>query len=204
MDLRFIVDHGGPLVWPLLLLSVVATAAILERLVYFLGGGGRVGGPEPQEWLAGRAASAPGPDERRRLRRSAGGRLLLLGAARARGEVTGDKYDRGVRREFGLLQGKLLLLDAVTAAAPLVGILGTVLGLVVGFVQPAAAAGSVDTGRLAEGVAQALITTVLGLVVAIPTLLARFALGARASASCAALEDYLERLEAALAAGERQ
>jgi biopolymer transport protein ExbB len=65
-----------------------------------------------------------------------------------------------LRRDFGVLK-------ALTVVAPLLGLLGTVMGMMVTFVAVAGSGG--DTAhRVAEGVSRALITTQAGLVVAIP------------------------------------
>ncbi len=65
-----------------------------------------------------------------------------------------------LKRDFGILK-------ALTVVAPLLGLLGTVMGMIVTFVAVAGSGG--DTAhRVAEGVSRALITTQAGLVVAIP------------------------------------
>ena len=65
-----------------------------------------------------------------------------------------------LKRDFGVLK-------ALTVVAPLLGLLGTVMGMIVTFVAVAGSGG--DTAhRVADGVSRALITTQAGLVVAIP------------------------------------
>ena len=61
-------------------------------------------------------------------------------------------------------------LSVIGNIAPMVGLLGTVMGMVFAFQQVANTQGSASAGDLAEGIYQALVTTVGGLIVAIPSL----------------------------------
>jgi len=66
-----------------------------------------------------------------------------------------------------LLRRDLVVLATLTVVAPLIGLLGTVVGMVETFQGVAGATGE-TTSRVADGISQALITTQFGLVVAIP------------------------------------
>jgi biopolymer transport protein ExbB len=72
-------------------------------------------------------------------------------------------------REVRKLNANLRPLSVVITIAPLLGLLGTVWGMVVAFIQIASAEGLGKPEQLADGISQALITTVAGLVIAIPT-----------------------------------
>ena len=61
-------------------------------------------------------------------------------------------------------------LSVIGNIAPMVGLLGTVTGMIFAFQQVASTRGAAGAGDLAEGIYQALVTTVCGLVVAIPAL----------------------------------
>ncbi len=191
--------HAGPMLWPLLGLSVLAAAAVLERSFFFALGGTRVVGPNPAEALTAWRRRPPDRRDRRRALRSAGGRILLVATG---GSTSGLDLDAVVRREFRRLHGKLRLLGAVVTVAPLIGILGTVLGIIQGFRLDGGGPGGLDQQTLATGVAQALVTTVLGLVLAITALLAQHFFEARADAAGAALRDYLQRLAVCQGGGE--
>jgi biopolymer transport protein ExbB len=65
----------------------------------------------------------------------------------------------------------LFLLEVVVSAAPLLGLLGTVTGLVQVFSQIPAGGGAGDSSIFSEGIAMALLTTIAGLAIAIPTLI---------------------------------
>lgn len=70
------------------------------------------------------------------------------------------------------LMRRIEYLSVIGNIAPMVGLLGTVTGMIFAFQQVAATRGSAGAGDLAEGIYQALVTTVGGLVVAIPSLAA--------------------------------
>lgn len=68
------------------------------------------------------------------------------------------------------LMRRIEYLSLIGNIAPMVGLLGTVTGMIIAFQQVATSAGAAGAGDLAEGIYQALVTTVGGLVVAIPSL----------------------------------
>ncbi len=65
---------------------------------------------------------------------------------------------------------KIEYLSVIGNLAPMIGLLGTVTGMIIAFQQVASTQGAAGAGQLAEGIYQALITTVGGLIVAIPSL----------------------------------
>ena len=67
---------------------------------------------------------------------------------------------------------KIEYLNVIGNLAPMVGLLGTVVGMVIAFQQVASSQGAAGAGELAAGIYQALVTTVAGLIVAIPALAA--------------------------------
>lgn len=67
---------------------------------------------------------------------------------------------------------KIEFLSVIGNLAPMIGLLGTVTGMIIAFQQVAGSQGAAGAGELAEGIYQALITTVGGLIVAIPSLAA--------------------------------
>lgn len=163
--------QGGPMMWPLLAMSVAALAVMAERFVVF------TTTPFPgRDALASILAAlrTQGPEGALRLAESRAphyGRffaaLLAGGAARQREErarLAGEEalFDLGRRLDF---------LATAASAAPLMGLLGTVMGMVSAFSR-LAGSGNVDITLLADGVWQALLTTGAGLCIAIPALLA--------------------------------
>lgn len=67
---------------------------------------------------------------------------------------------------------KIEFLSVIGNLAPMVGLLGTVTGMIIAFQEVAGSQGAAGAGELAEGIYQALVTTVGGLIVAIPSLAA--------------------------------
>lgn len=80
------------------------------------------------------------------------------------------KLDEAILKETPALERFLTIIKLISAVAPLFGLLGTVTGMIVTF-QAITLFGTGDPKLMAGGISQALVTTVLGLVVAIPTLL---------------------------------
>ena len=80
------------------------------------------------------------------------------------------KLDDAILKEMPALEKHLALLKLLSGVAPLLGLLGTVTGMILTF-QAITLFGTGDPKLMAGGISQALVTTVLGLVVAIPILL---------------------------------
>jgi biopolymer transport protein ExbB len=97
--------------------------------------------------------------------------LYQEGLRQARETGSGILAELEHREESGLhwVRRDLILLIAFTASAPLIGLLGTVLGMVETFDSVAATSAAGDTGqKVAGGIRSALITTQYGLMVALP------------------------------------
>lgn len=89
------------------------------------------------------------------------------------------KLNEAVLKEIPKLESSLTLIKIIAAVAPLLGLLGTVTGMIITF-QSITIFGAGDPKTMAGGISSALVTTVLGLVVAIPTLLAHTIVNGRA------------------------
>ncbi len=108
------------------------------------------------------------------------GRVLAAGLKAWRGSSRVDSdltfesvaraLERGTQREIQLMKRGLGVLGTVSSTAPFVGLLGTVMGIVNSF-QAMAASGSGGLGTVSAGIAEALITTAFGLLVAIPSVM---------------------------------
>jgi len=89
------------------------------------------------------------------------------------------KLSEGILKETPKLESGLNLLKIISAIAPLMGLLGTVTGMIVTF-QAITIFGAGDPKAMAGGISGALVTTVLGLLVAIPTVLLHTIVNGRA------------------------
>lgn len=160
---------GGFAMWPLLACSIIAAAIIADRLLYF----GRIRLDYP-------AFLRQLKDLLRSGKRK--GALLLCRRHPHPAPRIAEYYlkhleDDALRDEILKLEGSYALeqvearlkgLAALTHIAPLLGLLGTVTGLVSAFHRIEILGGQVQPGDLAAGIWEALITTVFGLVIAIP------------------------------------
>lgn len=106
------------------------------------------------------------------------GRVMLAGEAGRTTDETELRVDEALLRETPILERGLTLLKLVAAVAPLLGLLGTVTGMI-GTFQSITLFGTGDPKLMAGGISQALMTTVLGLCVAIPLLFCHSLLAAR-------------------------
>jgi len=80
------------------------------------------------------------------------------------------KLDEAILKEQPAINARIAFIKIISMVAPLLGLLGTVIGMIVTF-QAITLFGTGDPKTMAGGISQALITTVLGLCVAIPTVL---------------------------------
>ena len=89
------------------------------------------------------------------------------------------KIDEAILKEQPSINRFIGFIKIISMVAPLLGLLGTVIGMIVTF-QAITLFGTGDPKTMAGGISQALITTVLGLVVAIPTVLLHYFVNSRA------------------------
>jgi biopolymer transport protein ExbB len=102
---------------------------------------------------------------------------VLAGLERFHGSEFGfAEYKAAVEEagedQTGRLYRKTEVLGLIGAVAPMLGLLGTVLGMISAFNTIAAKGGMARPDELAGGIGQALVTTLLGLIVAIPAMVA--------------------------------
>ena len=191
---------AGPLLLLLALLSVLSVAAIVARLIALRGvaAGGDRRAEAFAAWEEGRGAEAEaalsgGAAPADRVARRA---LELLG--RGAGPAGLEAELTGLGNEEAAAMGRgLRLLELVGMIAPLLGLLGTVLGMIQSFRSLELAAGSANASILAGGIWQALLTTAAGLVVAIPALVGATVLAARVEAGTLQIERVISRAGAA-------
>ena len=125
------------------------------------------------------------------------GRVLLAGAAHANDDVETleVKLGEAIIKERPEIQRGLPLLKIIAMVAPLLGLLGTVTGMIIVF-QAITIYGAGDPKAMAGGISSALVTTVLGLLVAIPMLLLHTLLHGRARELLHVLEEQTAGLVA--------
>lgn len=184
-----IFHQGGWMMWPLLALSVLALAVICERALFFAGLGypsqnidSAINGALSRRDALALAEALPREhpvfggffgELRRACDTAPEG--AMAGASGQAQEIL-DVFGQEIAAR---LDKRLPLLGVIVRAAPLMGLLGTVLGMINTFSRLAATQGGVDLMVLAEGIWQALITTAAGLLIAIPVLLVQYGFASR-------------------------
>jgi biopolymer transport protein ExbB len=180
--LTFLLD-GGPLMFPLLILSILALAIIIDRVRAFRAAGtdfNALRREVNQHLQDDDLAAAIGRTEREDGPVAAS---LLVGLQRyakmrARGRnpeeietaVSKTMEDYAPKAISGL-ERRLNLLVLIASVSPLLGMTGTVTGMIKSFDKMAASAG-LDPAAVSGGISEALITTAAGLLVAIPAVVA--------------------------------
>jgi len=168
-----IILAGGLLMLPILLASLVALAIVIER--FFALQADRVAPPamlaQVWVWLKGDKIDA---DKIRTLRATAPlGQILATGLSNAHlgRDVMKQNMEEAERKGTHDLEKDLDIIGTIAVVSPLLGLLGTVIGMIDVFAQ-IVQVGSGDASVLAGGISQALITTAAGLFVAIPAVMA--------------------------------
>lgn len=177
-----LISKGGALVWVLLGCFGLALAIFAERISYYHRAGMNVG-----EFLAGLASLIRRKNYAEALQecvatRVPAGRVLHAALLRhhATREQLKDIVQEAGQLEVPRLERYLSVLHGIAHAAPLIGLLGTILGLMNTFTRLNNENGYVTPADVANGVFLALITSALGLVVAIPSYLFYSFLAAKA------------------------
>ena len=178
------VDKGGPLMWIILAASVVAVGVFAERLTYL-----RRVSVSVEDLLRGIAnlIRRGGYAEAQIICRSTPGPVArVIVAAIMRHDLPRTDLKQIVQEagqlEVPHLEKNLRLLATVAQITPLIGLLGTVSGMISAFVTVSSQGGYVTASTLSSGVYQSLLTTAGGLVVAIPAFVAYSYLSSRVNA----------------------
>lgn len=165
-----IFEKGGPIVWVLLAYSLVALVLVLERVLHYI-----FMQRLPSDFEQGLKTafseskvdayldSLKGPDAR-----------IMQAIKQADNEGVGDLDSVASRcgsEELLRMERGFRTLSILGHTAPLLGLLGTIVGMIKAFMVIEMAGGQVDSQALAGGIWEAMLTTGVGLTVAIPILL---------------------------------
>lgn len=186
--------QGGPIMYPLLLCSLISLTVIIERAIF---------------WVR---------EERNRDRRLLDELMFLIekeqyGEAKS---ITGNTRDFVIRvivcgvvhrdfslrdalqmsadEEIGRMRRYLPVLDTMVTLSPLLGILGTVTGIIYSF-NMLGVVGVEHPQMITAGIAQALITTAFGLIIAIPALICYNYFLSRVEKAALEMEKYGTNIE---------
>ncbi|MFQ5840211.1 MAG: MotA/TolQ/ExbB proton channel family protein [Candidatus Methylomirabilales bacterium] len=168
-----LLGRGGILMAPLLLFSILSLWIFLERFYHLKRADGKAGYlfkavadlilRRDWEGALQRTRQCPGPV-------AAVFSELLEQRLKGKPDLEELATIQG-KEELRRLTVRLPLLNLIAGLAPLIGLLGTVMGMVKAFQKVAASPGAVNPSLLASGIWEALLTTVAGLMVAIPAFL---------------------------------
>ncbi|SOE18870.1 biopolymer transport protein ExbB [Hoeflea halophila] len=170
------VDIGGPVVVLLLILSVIALSVALFKLWQFKSL--RLGTEKGLHTIISLAV---------RLKRQHAGR------SPSRGDLE-DVLAVAANAQIKQLQRGFRVLDTIAQIAPLIGLFGTVLGMITAFQALQQSGNSVDPSILAGGIWVALLTTAVGLAVAMPTSIALTYFESRVERHQTAIEAAVTRI----------
>ena len=182
-NLRERIEQGGAVGYVIIALGCLALLIAAERLIALTVIGVKV-------TAQARNAESPGNNPL--------GRILQVYHNNPKSDVeTLDlKLSEAILKETPKINRLLMFLKIIAVVAPLLGLLGTVTGMIITF-QAITLFGTGDPKLMAGGISQALVTTVLGLCVAIPTVLLHTLVSSRARRLNQVLEEQATGLVAA-------
>jgi biopolymer transport protein ExbB len=191
------VEAGGPIVLLLVALSLLSLTLIGMKVVQLrhVRSGERRRVQALDEWRAGDRAAA--------IRTLDAGsapadRVAAYAMQGIEGGVDRTALDAEVERrgneEMERMSRHLRMLEVIAMVSPLLGLLGTVLGMIQSFQELEIAQGSANASVLAGGIWQALLTTAAGLIVAIPAAIAAQLLAARIESAGQQIESTVGQL----------
>jgi biopolymer transport protein ExbB len=176
------IEQGGAVGYVIIFIGVIGAALAIYQLIYLVRVSTRVNAqlkqidrPNSDNPLGRVLASIGAADQ--------ADALLLQDP-----EVLETRLSEAILRETPKLERYQSLLKMIVAAGPLLGLLGTVVGMILTF-QVITELGAGDPKVMAGGISQAMIATVLGLIIAIPLLFANSFLGSRSRALTQVLDE---------------
>jgi len=185
------ISKGGVLVIPILFCSVLAFAIFCERFIRFavLARRGRLVADQVGDML--RKGDQRGARQAAELSQSPMGRVLTKGmeVVDQDRETLETVLEHAIDEEVSRLSRYLQALATIANIAPLLGLLGTVIGMIKAFMVIQQMGGKVNAAVLAGGIWEAMLTTALGLAVALPTMVGHSYLVSRVDRYEARLRD---------------
>ncbi|OSQ51918.1 MotA/TolQ/ExbB proton channel family protein [Marivita geojedonensis] len=191
------IGTGGPIILLLLILSVFSLALIVYKIIQLW----RVTANAPARESAlssyesgnfaeARKAVENGPAPADRVLAFA---IKALNDGKSGPPLMTELVRRG-NEEFSRMTNHIRLLELIAMISPLLGLLGTVLGMIQSFQELELAQGAANASVLAGGIWQALLTTAAGLLVAIPAAVGATLLSARAERGAQLIEGAVAQL----------
>jgi biopolymer transport protein ExbB len=191
-----ILKSGGLVMIPLMLCSLIAVTIVVERWLFF-----RRITPTHQADTMIRLVKEGKIDEALELAETVEFpvvKVLGTGMKQSRAEAMDRAMEAAGRTEIAIMRRGLPALETIITLSPLLGLLGTILGIMNSFRIMALVSGEVQTGAVTGGVAEALVSTVAGIIVAVVTLVPYNYFLARIAKEAGKIEQYATDLELTL------
>ena len=167
-------EVGGPILWVLVIISIGAFAVVLERIVFFAVNEKNVGNNFKDEILS--LVANKKLDEAIALcdtKKSCVATAVKKFLQKAPKGIDVQDYEfilkEVTNQEISPYERRLNLLASVISISPMLGLLGTVTGMIRAFTN-ISKYGTGDAAIVADGIAEALLTTAAGLMIAIPVI----------------------------------
>ena len=167
-------EVGGPILWVLVIISIGAFAVVLERIVFFARNEKNVGSNFKDEILS--LVASKKLDEAIALcdtKKSCVASAVRKFLQKAPKGIDVQDYEfilkEVTNQEISPYERRLNLLASVMSISPMLGLLGTVTGMIRAFTN-ISKYGAGDAAIVADGIAEALLTTAAGLMIAIPVI----------------------------------
>jgi biopolymer transport protein ExbB len=190
--------HGGWIMWPILLVSFVAVTAVVERTLFLIAENSRRQPALVEQILEkvetgdAEAAIRLGQPSRDYVART------LVYALSHRDHSLANAFTRAANQELNRFQRGIAVLDTCITISPLLGLLGTVLGMMNTFGALGDGDIAANAGKITGGVGEALIATAAGLLIAIIGLLPYNILNSRVEEARHHITDAANALELTL------
>lgn len=187
-------ESGGFLMYPLLICSIVSLTVIIERMIFWFSAG-----METNRKVIERIFELTEKEDFEGVKKAAEGsksyvvRILLSGILH-RDYAPVKAMELAVADEFMRMKRYMGILDTIITVAPLLGILGTVAGIIESF-DMLGAGGIENPQAVTGGIAKALITTASGLTIAIITVFPYNYFNSRIERAARIIEKYTTSFE---------
>ena len=187
--------HGGWIMWPILAVSLVAVTAVVERVIFLIREN-TLRQPAVVEQMLEKVENGD-TEAAIRLGQPSGdyvARTLVYALTHKDHSLT-NAFTRAANQELNRFQRGIAVLDTCITISPLLGLLGTVLGMMNTFGALGDGDIAANAGKITGGVGEALIATAYGLLIAIVGLLPYNVLNARVEEARHNITDAANALE---------
>ncbi|MFO0963032.1 MAG: MotA/TolQ/ExbB proton channel family protein [Phycisphaerales bacterium] len=184
-----IMHKGGPVMWPLLCLSILSVSLTFERCWFWL----RQNGPAGRRGYLALLDACRRADRGRAQALAETGNTVYAGVTSAlmRDGCSDSVAVSSVETERIRMDRFMATLSTIITAAPMLGILGTVTGIISSFELLSGGEAMVDPKAVSGGIAEALVATASGLIVALLALFPYMGFGAQREITIGRLESLI-------------